>query len=595
MLNEPMFRKLTFSLMSALVVGVVFASSASAMSYVCVGASDPRCVGEYNMNKAGLNLAAQVADVQNVHWGPTTILIGPGALEIDYAFGDSNIAVGAPIDFTQSTALTDGNQPEELHIVGAGRDQTTITAINVPCCGSYKMLRFDTGSWSASSVSDLTIRSSQATTSETELDMSGGLIENTRFIVGGTGESSHTGLAASGTEPLTVRNSKFDLGGSFFYAIRATAPLDISDTDLVASGFPFDEQFGIQAEENLNARRLRVIGMKDGIRAAGDDTRIDDTVVRIGRQDYPASSPGGTAHGIEILRAPDNGDSSNARLRGVTVFGDRQNQVGISVLNSPPDARTSSVGFSLEDSIVSLSGADSTEFTCAGDGAAIVSATIFYSMFSLVPYGAQSTPGCNRSTTSTLDRLLAPPQFVDSANDDFRPVAGSPTIDAGSDDSDRTPPKLDLARNPRFVDGNGDGSAIIDMGAFEFQPVAVTPGGNTTPGGGTTLPAALSIRFGKAVGKFKLKTRAKAFKLTGKRTKPRLPITSSSGVKIKLTLKKGKKKVKGSQSITIPAGTSYLTFSGKFAGKKLKPGRYTLSLTAAGLKDSPKSILNVIR
>src|SRR5207342_3242080 len=110
------------------------------------------------MNKAGLALAAQVADFEVVHWGPTTILIGPGTLELDYDYADGNIAAGAAIDFTQSTALTDPALSEEIHVVGAGRDQTLIKPIDVPPGGIYTMLKLDAGSWPTSSISDLSMQ-----------------------------------------------------------------------------------------------------------------------------------------------------------------------------------------------------------------------------------------------------------------------------------------------------------------------------------------------------------------------------------------------------------------------------------------------------
>jgi len=51
-------------------------------------------------------------------------------------------------------------------------------------------------------------------------------------------------------------------------------------------------------------------------------------------------------------------------------------------------------------------------------------------------------------------------------------AAGSPAIDAGSGDC--PPPATDQRGVARPVDGNGDGSASCDIGAFEFQPGAVT-------------------------------------------------------------------------------------------------------------------------
>ncbi|HTO67165.1 MAG TPA: right-handed parallel beta-helix repeat-containing protein, partial [Bradyrhizobium sp.] len=53
----------------------------------------------------------------------------------------------------------------------------------------------------------------------------------------------------------------------------------------------------------------------------------------------------------------------------------------------------------------------------------------------------------------------------------LRPLQLSPLVDAGSaasgDDTAR-----DIAGNPRVVDGNGDGKAVIDIGPFEFNPQA---------------------------------------------------------------------------------------------------------------------------
>jgi hypothetical protein len=45
---------------------------------------------------------------------------------------------------------------------------------------------------------------------------------------------------------------------------------------------------------------------------------------------------------------------------------------------------------------------------------------------------------------------------------------GSPCIDTG--DNGVVTGDHDLAGNPRIVDGNGDGVAVVDMGAYEFQP-----------------------------------------------------------------------------------------------------------------------------
>jgi predicted outer membrane repeat protein len=77
--------------------------------------------------------------------------------------------------------------------------------------------------------------------------------------------------------------------------------------------------------------------------------------------------------------------------------------------------------------------------------------------------------------------LDADPEFVrdpdpgldgdwDGVDDDYGDLhlrAGSPAVDAGTNSAISLP--TDLDGNPRIVDGDGDGTAIVDMGAYEFN------------------------------------------------------------------------------------------------------------------------------
>ena len=61
------------------------------------------------------------------------------------------------------------------------------------------------------------------------------------------------------------------------------------------------------------------------------------------------------------------------------------------------------------------------------------------------------------------------PQFTrERPRTAYRLTPASPAIDAGA------PAPLaggtDAAGRPRVVDGNGDGTAVIDLGAYEFKP-----------------------------------------------------------------------------------------------------------------------------
>jgi predicted outer membrane repeat protein len=80
-------------------------------------------------------------------------------------------------------------------------------------------------------------------------------------------------------------------------------------------------------------------------------------------------------------------------------------------------------------------------------------------------------------TSSTV--LKVDPKFVSDWNSTGVPALddGSPMIDFGNNYPDTeagTPgiqflPQTDLMGNPRFVDGNGDGKAVVDVGAYEYQ------------------------------------------------------------------------------------------------------------------------------
>ncbi len=53
---------------------------------------------------------------------------------------------------------------------------------------------------------------------------------------------------------------------------------------------------------------------------------------------------------------------------------------------------------------------------------------------------------------------------------DYHLMSDSPCIDAGTNEPNSTLPETDIDGSPRLLDGDGDGTAIIDMGAHEYNP-----------------------------------------------------------------------------------------------------------------------------
>lgn len=96
-------------------------------------------------------------------------------------------------------------------------------------------------------------------------------------------------------------------------------------------------------------------------------------------------------------------------------------------------------------------------------------------------YAPQGTgySGLCTDQTGLNGNISANPLFVNNGNSRLK--GGSPAIDAGDNSAPNLPTK-DFAGNPRIVNGNDGPTAIVDMGAYEFIPVVLTP---TTLGFGT--------------------------------------------------------------------------------------------------------------
>ena len=87
------------------------------------------------------------------------------------------------------------------------------------------------------------------------------------------------------------------------------------------------------------------------------------------------------------------------------------------------------------------------------------------------------------------------PRFADGANGNLRLRSDSPAIDVGDDSAVPVTVTTDIAGAPRISDGNGDTTATVDMGAFEFvvHALNVARSGN---GGGTVNSAPAGITCG---------------------------------------------------------------------------------------------------
>ena len=111
-----------------------------------------------------------------------------------------------------------------------------------------------------------------------------------------------------------------------------------------------------------------------------------------------------------------------------------------------------------------------------------MSSTTLTMRYSYFFHSATAEGNCSLPTIQTIDAFdpeFGAPQFAGPG--DYHLPAGSPAIDSG-DPLTVSLPTEDFDGAPRPVDGNGDGVARRDMGAYELQPPAALP---EAPGSGS--------------------------------------------------------------------------------------------------------------
>jgi hypothetical protein len=138
-----------------------------------------------------------------------------------------------------------------------------------------------------------------------------------------------------------------------------------------------------------------------------------------------------------------------------------------------------------------LSAASGPAFYCdfaPAQGQVLVNNDVFSD--GAAPYGGNCA-----DQTGLNGNISSDPRFIDPDHGDYRLTMTSPAIDAGFDAAPLLP-AVDLSGSARVVDGNGDGSAHVDLGAFEYHnhAPAVSAGDDQTVAlsGGCTADVTLN-------------------------------------------------------------------------------------------------------
>jgi PKD repeat protein len=414
---------------ATLVIGLRVAA-AEAATY-CV--QDPACPAA-GTAEPSLEQAVEVTDEDPA---ADTIRIGPGH------FRGSHVSADHPVS-----------------IVGAGRGQTELEA---EAGEPYPYLYLTAGC----SVSDLTVRIVED--GQQGVDLAGGADAARVRVV-----APHTVLDDSGiyveSPGSEIDSVEVDLGpGRFGSAIEDGGGAKITDSTLTAGR-------GISAAASGTTARRVVIHAVEGLIAFGASLNAANVLVT----PYPEPT-GDTFYGATV-DGGNGGENASLTLADATIVGPGLGSGGDAVVaesNAGANAGTVAVGLHgvVLDEV-------STSIYRRGKSAAQTSnVTVDYSAYD---GGRVNSTGGNGTISTGAGNLTGgvDPRFVDPAAGDYRPGFDSPLLDAG-------PPMLplagddpDLAGHPRVRDSDGNGSAVRDIGAYEYQRLAPVPALTVTPPAG---------------------------------------------------------------------------------------------------------------
>jgi hypothetical protein len=541
-------RNLKRALLPLTLIAVVAASATSASAAdICVGAS-PLCTPQTVAGTTAGLASALVLAQDGSHPGFDRIIIKSGTY-----------LTSSSLNYTAAT-----NQG--VAIIGQG-DSTILQ----PSAPGIVVLNLNAQSAPGSSITG--VRFAHYTGAESGipygLTIRDGDASNLSFDVAASSGGAY-GVSITGG---SLTDSSFTVGNLGYGALLAS---NTSVSRLNFVGDPTSYATAIKAQGGTDYSISRVVSKDFAIGISTDQGKVtvSDSLIDLGSID--------DAYGIWPHNNNNGTYSTGVDASNVTIAGTGNQQYGVRTdING-----SGSSSIALRNSILSLSGTDSVELFCANGGpTSTATVNVTYSLFDFGRVALD--PECTTSIAPTaINRATVAAPFADAGARNFQLTPTSPAVDAGDPAVAQTG-ATDLLGNPRVIAIKNGCAPRLDLGAYELQPAsACTP---------PPPPPKPTAKFGKVVGKFKIKKPAKSFTVSTKKPKSRVPIAISSKLKVKLTMKLGKKMLKGSQSLTIPAGTSYLTFSGKFAGKTIKPGKYSLYMAVPGLKDKLKSTLSVIR
>jgi hypothetical protein len=285
------------------------------------------------------------------------------------------------------------------------------------------------------------------------------------------------------------------------------------------------------------------------------------------------------ATNIGLFALDDGKQGGTIDATNVTVVGSDQFVTGAESVGTNAGAATH---LTIENSAIAQTTHSLSRQDANGGTASLIASHSAYDHSTVSDLGSGSIDHAQ----SNLD--LKTPGFVDPAVDDYHLAADSPLRDAGDPSPAGGLAATDLGKNPRSVDGNGDGTAAPDIGAFEFQPPPAPPVAPTSP----TTPAPVTPPdFAPAITSAGLTHRRFSIGRAPRHgTAFRLTLSKTATVKIAIRYAK---RSAGTLKRATHQGANKIAFTGRIGRRTLKPGRYMATITAAdasGKRSAPRTL-----
>jgi hypothetical protein len=332
--------------------------------------------------------------------------------------------------------------------------------------------------------------------------------------------------------------------------------------------------------------RSWVTGTMQTVRLEGDSLAIHQSVVKVNG-----------AAGLGIFALPVGVAHQTVDADGLTVitglFGG-----GTGIVGESFDVPGETVAINLRNSVIRGFG---SPVLAESSGAGTTTITASYSDYAT---GGQNAIGANSTVTESNVSHVSDPGFLNPVNGNYRLSPSSPLIDAGDP---ATAQGLDMDGNPLVTDGNHDGTARRDIGAYEVDgPLPVDPpasgGGDTPPadqppvdqppvgsgdqqvqGASTTgtadTQAPLITGFRSSNRTFAVGRALTAISAVAHGTKLRYTLSEAAKVTVKIQ-RVSTRRVVGKLTRSGAKGANTIKFSGRIGKKALKAGRYRAVLTA---------------